>query len=117
MLIPPSKDDWSSRVDPTKLKSRGFSTGKGAKGPAPKGEAGGGTWTETMEEKRRRLQNEVMGVQEKPAATGRGSAGPAAAAGPTAAPDDVHGREMARKVEEYNVSLFHFYSFDINYTT
>ncbi|KAK2759054.1 hypothetical protein FQN54_003153 [Arachnomyces sp. PD_36] len=93
MLLPPTQDDWSSRIDPTKLKSRGFSTGKGAKGPAQKGDVGGGTWTETAEEKRRRLQNEVMGVQEKGKGGGK-------AAGPSA--EEEHSREMARKVEEFN---------------
>lgn len=100
MLLPPKQDDLSSRVDPTKLKSRGFNTGKGSKAPIAKGESGG-MWTETAEEKRRRLQNEVMGVQEAPPA-GRKAAGPAG--GP--APEDAHSRETARKVEEYNVSLY-----------
>jgi hypothetical protein len=36
MTIAPESGDWSSRIDPTKLKSRGFNSGKGAKGPAVK---------------------------------------------------------------------------------
>lgn len=63
MLVPPSSDDWSSRVDPTKLKNRKFNTGKGAKAPpAEKGDKA--IWTETADEKRARLEREVMGIQE-----------------------------------------------------
>ncbi|KAL9026569.1 MAG: hypothetical protein Q9196_004783 [Gyalolechia fulgens] len=71
MLIPPSQDDWSARIDPTKLRNRKFNTGKGAKAPpSSKGAAGGvdtnALWTETPEQKRQRLEDEMMGVK-KPA--------------------------------------------------
>jgi len=36
MLLPPTNDDWSSRVDPTKLKARKFQSGKGSKAPIDK---------------------------------------------------------------------------------
>ncbi|KAL8824129.1 MAG: hypothetical protein Q9170_008243, partial [Blastenia crenularia] len=69
MLIPPSQDNWSSRIDPTKLRNRKFNSGKGAKA-APSSRKGGGEisalWTETPEEKRRRLEDEMLGVK-KPA--------------------------------------------------
>lgn len=64
MMVPPSADDLSTRLDPLKPRPRGFASGKGAR--APKGPAGGAmdvSWTETREEKLRRLQNEAMGVQ------------------------------------------------------
>ncbi|KAL9045653.1 MAG: hypothetical protein Q9214_001337 [Letrouitia sp. 1 TL-2023] len=64
MLVPPSHSDWSSRVDPTKLKNRKFQMGKGAKAPPPKGGGGDSTWTETLEQKRKRLEDEVMGVKQ-----------------------------------------------------
>ena len=64
MLVPPKGDDWSSRVDPTKLKNRKFNTGKGSKTPNSKGSKGiDSVWTETPEEKIRRLEDEVMGVK------------------------------------------------------
>ncbi|CAG8980532.1 hypothetical protein HYALB_00002529 [Hymenoscyphus albidus] len=64
MLAPPSDSDWTSRVDPTKLKNRKFASGKGAKAPAEKGGGISALWTETPEEKRKRLQDEVLGRTE-----------------------------------------------------
>ena len=65
MLVPPSQSDWSSRVDPTKLRNRKFNTGKGAKAPPPKSSGDNALWTETPEEKQKRLADEVMGVVAK----------------------------------------------------
>ncbi|KAI9836536.1 MAG: hypothetical protein M1837_003285 [Sclerophora amabilis] len=62
MLVPPKQDDWSSKVDPTKLRNRKFNTGKGAKAPAQKTAGESTIWTETLEQKRQRLEDEVMGV-------------------------------------------------------
>ncbi|KAI9760053.1 MAG: hypothetical protein M4579_001886 [Chaenotheca gracillima] len=62
MLVPPKSDDWSSRVDPTKLRNRKFNTGKGAKAPAQRTNGENAVWTETPEQKRKRLEDEVMGV-------------------------------------------------------
>jgi hypothetical protein len=47
-------------MDPTKMRPRKFNTGKGASG----GGGGGGTgvWTETPEQKLKRLQNEALGI-------------------------------------------------------
>lgn len=65
MMIPPSQSDWSTRVDPTKLRNRKFNTGRGVKGPSRAGEGGIDTkWTETPAEKRARLEREMMGIQE-----------------------------------------------------
>ena len=69
MLVPPTSSDWTSRIDPTKLRNRKFQTGKGAKAPPPPSSGGGGigsTWTETPDQKRQRLADEAMGVR-KPA--------------------------------------------------
>merc|ERR1711939_61146 len=62
MTIAPTNGDWSSRVDPTKLKNRKFNTGRGAKGPPQKSGAGGESWHETPEQKQARLRREVMGI-------------------------------------------------------
>ena len=94
MIVPPSSGDWSSRVDPTKLKNRTFNTGKSAKGPA---QAGGGDmakWMETPAEKAARLQREMLGIQDTSA--------------PKSEPrrNDAHSEATARRLKEFNVSLF-----------
>lgn len=61
MTMPPKQDDLAARMDPTKQRARGFNTGKGAKGPAAHGEDSS-AWNETPEQKRKRLQDEMMGV-------------------------------------------------------
>ena len=66
MLVPPKQDDWSARVDPTKLRNRKFNTGKGSKAPMQKGGNENALWTEMPEQKRQRLEDEVMGTK-KPA--------------------------------------------------
>lgn len=63
MTMAPESGDWSSRVDPTKLKSRGFNSGKGAKGPTVK-TGGDSSWHETPAEKQARLAREVLGIKE-----------------------------------------------------
>ncbi|PBP20485.1 hypothetical protein BUE80_DR008784 [Diplocarpon rosae] len=60
MLAPPTDSDMSGRVDPTKLKNRKFASGKGAKAPAEKSGISA-IWTETPDEKRQRLEDEVLG--------------------------------------------------------
>ena len=70
MIVPPKQDDWSSRVDPTKLRNRKFNTGKGAKAPVSNSGGDNAVWTETPEQKRQRLEDEVLGVK-KPAQLGR----------------------------------------------
>jgi Protein of unknown function (DUF3752) len=91
MVVPPSSGDWSSRVDPTKLKNRKFNTGKGAKGPAQStGRESNASWTETPDEKRARLEREMMGKKE-------------VSAPKNSSTDDVKVQENARKLREYNV--------------
>jgi hypothetical protein len=101
MLVPPKQDDWSSRVDPTKLKNRKFNTGKGAKGPAQNGGTDSTIWTETPEEKRKRLEDEVMGVKE-PAHLGRGSH--------NSASSSAEAKETEKRIRDYNVSDYRPYN-------
>lgn len=60
MMMPPKQDDLAARMDPSKLRARGFNTGKGAR-PAAGSGGDNGIWTETPEQKRKRLEDEVMG--------------------------------------------------------
>lgn len=95
MLVPPKQDDWTARVDPTKLRNRKFNTGKGSKAPAQKGGSGDNAiWTETPEQKRQRLADEVMGVK-KPAQLGPSDDDRQKGAGAEA-------RETERRIREYN---------------
>ena len=95
MLVPPSSDDWSSRVDPTKLKNRKFNTGKGSKAPPSKGGGDNALWTETPEQKRKRLEDEVMGVK-TPAQLDSGDK--------KLSRNEAEARETERRIREYNVS-------------
>jgi hypothetical protein len=66
------------------------------------------TWTETPEEKRKRLADQVLGVS-KPA-------------GPGSKPERAEGRdrkdeEAARRIKEYNVSLCHLLKLIIDLKT
>lgn len=93
MLLPPKQDDWSARADPTKLKNRKFNTGKGSKAPAQKGGTDNELWTETPEQKRQRLEDEVMGVK-KPAQLGPEEK--------TNKWKEEESRETQRRIREYN---------------
>jgi hypothetical protein len=90
MLVPPSDSDWSSRVDPTKLKNRKFASGKGAKAPAEKSGISA-IWTETPEEKRRRLADQVLGRVDAQGAGGNGGR-----------KETEEERRTARRIQEYN---------------
>jgi len=59
MTMPPTQDDLAARLDPTKQRARKFNTGKSANAAA-----GGmsSAWTETPEQKLKRLQDEAMGI-------------------------------------------------------
>lgn len=101
MLVPPTSDDWSSRIDPTKLRNRKFNTGKGSKAPPPKGGEGDGIalWTETPEQKIKRLEDEMMGVKR-----------PAQLGGEEKKDEwrEKESKETARRIREYNVSQFYY---------
>lgn len=94
MLVPPTDSDWSSRVDPTKMKNRKFASGKGAKAPAEKGGISA-IWTETPEQKRQRLEDEILG--RKDAATSS-----RAKANKPEKTESKEDRETARRIAEYN---------------
>ena len=92
MMMPPTQDGLLARMDPTKLRPGKFRSGKAAGGPA-----GGGiesTWTETPEQKRKRLENEMLGI-----------AAPANSSVNTAQSVRKEDEEAARRIKEYNVSF------------
>lgn len=94
MIVPPKSEDWTAKVDPTKIKNRKFQTGRGAKAPPQRPGGENTLWTETPEQRRQRLEDEVMG-RKKPATQG-----------PAPSSDSVgsaEARETARRIEEYNV--------------
>jgi len=97
MLVPPTDSDWSSRVDPTKLKNRKFQSGKGAKAPSEKSGISA-IWTETPEQKRQRLADEVLGRAEV-ATSSRG--------GKKERPEGEsrEDEETSRRIREYNEKM------------
>ena len=63
MTMPPKQDDLAARMDPTKIRARGFNTGKGARGPNVHDDDSS-AWHETPEQKQKRLADEMMGVSQ-----------------------------------------------------
>ena len=96
MLAPPTDGDWTSRIDPTKLKNRRFNTGKGARAPPPTQASDSNLWTETPEQKRKRLQEEVLGVA-KPIASPRVEGKPKQSR--------AEAQEIEQRIQEYKVKL------------
>lgn len=93
MLAPPTSSDWTTKIDPTKLKARKFAGGKGSKAPAEKTGVSA-IWTETPEEKRQRLEDAVLGRQESAASASNGSARTVA--------ESRAAEETDKRVREYN---------------
>ncbi|PLB48995.1 hypothetical protein P170DRAFT_436667 [Aspergillus steynii IBT 23096] len=94
MLQPPDDSSWATRVDPTKLRNRKFQSGKpGSSRPAKSGGVDA-SWTETPEQKMRRLQDEVLGVS---TAQSGGSGGRKEDEG-----DSKRSRVMSERVEKFN---------------
>ncbi|KAI9698399.1 MAG: hypothetical protein M1836_003979 [Candelina mexicana] len=93
MLVPPKQDDWSSKVDPTKLRNRRFNTGKGSKAPTHGSGSENALWTETPEQKRQRLEDEVLGIK-NPATMG--------AENQRATKNGAEFEETSRRIAEYN---------------
>ena len=95
MTIAPTNGDWSSRLDPTKLKSRTFTKGKGVKASST-GAGGGEAWHETPEQKQARLRREIMGIKDD-SSTARSAK--------VAKPDrDTEEEAMAKRVKDYNAA-------------
>jgi hypothetical protein len=63
MLRPPRPSELSTRLDPTRLKNRKF---QGGQSLSYSGEEVDITWTETPQQKLKRLQDEAMGVSSQP---------------------------------------------------
>jgi len=61
MMLPPTQDGLAARLDPQQLRARKFNSGKSATSAS---QGIGSQWTETPEEKRKRLANEVLGISE-----------------------------------------------------
>ncbi|GAA5961917.1 hypothetical protein JCM8115_001609 [Rhodotorula mucilaginosa] len=66
MLVPPKEMDLLSSMDTTKLKSRGFATGKAAQRASGSDSSSGvNLWTETPAERQERLRDEMLGKKRK----------------------------------------------------
>jgi hypothetical protein len=89
MTMPPTQDDLAARMDPTKMRARKFNTGKGA------GNTGGmsSAWTETPEQKLKRLQDEALGIS---APT---NAPPATSESKRSKEEERRARKMREKIE------------------
>ena len=97
----PKQDDLAARMDPSKIRARGFNTGKGAKASSALADDGS-AWNETPEQKMKRLQDEMMGVTRPTAGSaGTNSGGANAANAAKAARDEV----AAARIREHTVSL------------
>lgn len=97
MTMAPKSGDWSQRVDPTKLKSRKFNTGRSSTHQQPGSTSGGDSWHETPEQKQARLQRQVLGTKNKD----NNSEGVATKSADTISAEDL---ETARRMKEYNES-------------
>ncbi|KAK6504005.1 hypothetical protein TWF506_002222 [Arthrobotrys conoides] len=94
MLVPPEQGDWTSKVDPTKIRSRKFQTGKGARAPTAKG-GDNSLWMETAADKAKRVADEVMGVRRPANETGEDE-------DPKAKAARLEAQETQRRIDEYN---------------
>lgn len=61
MIRPPGPADWTTRIDTTKLRNRRFQSGRYTNRP-PGQDGPDKSWTESPEEKTKRLQDKVMGI-------------------------------------------------------
>ncbi|QIW96474.1 hypothetical protein AMS68_001992 [Peltaster fructicola] len=62
MTMAPAQDDLAARMDPTKIRARGFNTGRAARGGGGQGTSGMSAWNETAEQRKKRLADEVLGI-------------------------------------------------------
>ncbi|KAK5131314.1 hypothetical protein LTR08_001153 [Meristemomyces frigidus] len=104
MTHPPEPDDsLAARMDPTKPRARAFNTGKSAKGASAS--AGGNdssAWSETPEQRQKRLREEVLGTATPAALGGRGAGdrGAAAAAAQKTAEEERAGVRRREAIEK-----------------
>ncbi|KAF1835452.1 hypothetical protein BDW02DRAFT_523259 [Decorospora gaudefroyi] len=89
MTLPPTQDDLAARMDPTKMRARKFNTGKGA------GNTGGmsSAWTETPEQKLKRLQDEALGI------TAPTNSAPAPSESARSKEEERRARKMREKID------------------
>lgn len=92
MLQPPEKSDWTSKVDPTKLRHRKFQSGKSA-GVSSTSRMDT-SWLESPEQKMERMKDEVMGVKTSTQAENGGSS--------SEAPKITEA--IQERIQKYNVS-------------
>jgi hypothetical protein len=90
MMMPPSADGLARNMDPSRPRPGKFRSGKAA----PTGGGVDSTWTETPEEKRRRLENQVLGVAPPPSSKNA-----------SASARSKRDEESARRIKEYSVSF------------
>ena len=93
MLQPPEESDWVTRIDPTRLRSRKFQSGKSARTTSSKG--ADPTWSETPERRMQRLRDEVLGV------------GPSSGASETQSSinNKARAKSTAEKIQNFKVRL------------
>ena len=89
MTLPPTQDDLAARMDPTKMRARKFNTGKGAGGTGGMSSA----WTETPEQKLKRLQDEALGI------TAPTNFGPATSESKRSKEEERRARKMHEKID------------------
>ena len=113
MTMPPTQDDLSARFDPTKLRARKFNTGRGAAAKGGDSTSGpSALWTETPEQKRKRLADEVMGVESKDERNKRRiTPGSGKTSGTLRGreKDSNQGQDIAKKIEEHTVIIISYY--------
>ena len=73
MTMPPVQDDLAARMDPTKIRAKGFNTGTSAKNPASGNGGGSEVWNETPEQRAKRLRDEVLGTNSGSSTGGAGA--------------------------------------------
>ncbi|KAJ5740981.1 hypothetical protein N7493_000853 [Penicillium malachiteum] len=89
MLNPPEQSDWANKIDPTQLRNRKFQTGKSARTTTSKNVDS--SWTETPEERMRRLGDEVMGI-----------GNPSSNSDPSAKSRSSQAQSMEEKIKKFN---------------
>lgn len=110
MTMPPRQDDLSARFDPTKLRARKFNTGRGLTASGASSDMGASSlWTETPEQKRKRLTDEVMGVQSKDEMNRKrteSGVGENNVAGQGGEKDNAQRRLIAEKINDHAVRVY-----------